>query len=301
MIMMTALIRISRKTPRLFTSHNTLCHLHHVFKHFPYYDTLFSNFHLVSSVLSGVFLHLSRVQACRLWISRNTWSNWTQSFLQFYAYFTDQCLSCYKFDSITPFSVREIFFLSSFFSPESSCPTVFSVSPGNHAFVSFLGYSADIPCHILCSDRAVGKWEALLLIEKTHQVAWPLNIEKKNEKSLKKTNSSSTSFSCKTEALHSGSLIVSKASWGLLSSPRWSWRSFCNLPLHSMAKRRSRITYAPKSRRKSSGSDRNQSAPVPGSDLKENVSRSKRASASRSSSSHNAGLIPREEVSCKYM
>lgn len=62
-----------------------------------------------------------------------------------------------------------------------------------------------------------------------------------------------------------------------------------------MAKRRSRITYAPKSRRKSSGSDRNQSAPVPGSDLKENVTRNKRASASRSSSSQNAGPIPREE------
>ena len=212
MIMMTALIRISRKTPCLFTSHNTLCHLHHVFKHFPYYDTLFSNFHLVSSVLSGVFLHLSRVQAL---ISRNTWNNWTQSFLQFYAYFTDQCLSCYKFGSITPFSVRGIFFLSSFFSPESSCLTVFSVSLGNHAFVSFLGYSADIPCHILCSDRAVGKWEALFLKEKTHQVAWPLNIEKKNERSLKKTNSSSTSF-LPTEALHSGSLIGSKASWELL-------------------------------------------------------------------------------------
>lgn len=246
------------------------------------------------------------VFSCTFLVSR-IWSPETLGATELKASFsftrTSQTNVCHviKFGSITPFSEREIFFLSSFFSPESSCLTVFSVWLSNHAFVSFLGYSADIPCHILCSDRAVGKWEALFLKEKTHQVAWPLNIEKKNEKSLKKTNSSSTSFSCKTEALHSGSLIVSKASWELLSSTRWSWRSFCNLPLHSMAKRRSRITYAPKSRRKSSGSDRNQSAPVPGSDLKENVTRSKRASASRSSSSQNAGPIPREEVSCKYM
>lgn len=91
---------------------------------------------------------------------------------------------------ITPFSEREIFFLFSFFSPEFSSPTVFSVWQGNHAFVFFLGYSADIPCQILCSDRVVGKWEALFLKEKTHQVAWPLNKEKKNARSLKKTSSS---------------------------------------------------------------------------------------------------------------
>ena len=139
------------------------------------------------SQFSGVFLHISRVQA---FISSSTWCNWTQSAFQFHTYFADQRLPCCKFGMITPFSEREIFFLFSFFSPESSSPTVFSVWLGNHVFVFFLGYSADIPCQILCSDRAVGKWEALFLKEKTHQVAWPLNKEKKNARSLKKTNSS---------------------------------------------------------------------------------------------------------------
>lgn len=41
--------------------------------------------------------------------------------------------------------------------------------------------------------------------------------------------------------------------WRILNQ----WRSF---NFHSMAKRRSRITYAPKSQPKSSGSERNQSA-----------------------------------------
>lgn len=105
----------------------------------------------------------------------------------------------------------------------------------------------------------------------------------------------STSFSCKTEALHSGSLIGSKASRELLSSAQWSsWRSFRNL--HSMAKRRNRITYTPKSRRKSSGSDRNQSAPAPGIGLKEKVTKSKGANVSRSSSSKDPDPVPREEV-----
>ena len=134
-------------------------------------------------------------------------------------YFTDRRFLCYKSGIVTPFSEREIFFLFSFFSPESSCPTVFSVWLGNHAFVSFLGYSADIPCQILRSDRVVGKWEALFLKEKMHQVAWALEKKKKYAKSTKKPNSSSTSFPCNTEALHSGSLIGSKASWEFFSSP----------------------------------------------------------------------------------
>lgn len=81
---------------------------------------------------------------------------------------------------ITSFSEKEIFCLFLFFSPESSSLMVFSVWLGNHAFVSFLGYSADIPCHVLRSDRAAGKWEILFLKEKTHQVAWPLKKERKN-------------------------------------------------------------------------------------------------------------------------
>ena len=93
---------------------------------------------------------------------------------------------------ITSFSEKEIFCLYLFFSPESSSLMVFSVWLGNHAFVSFLGYSADIPCHVLCSDRAAGKWETLFLKEKTRQVAWPLKKGKKNARLLKTTNSSST-------------------------------------------------------------------------------------------------------------
>ena len=68
-----------------------------------------------------------------------------------------------------------------------------------------------------------------------------------------------------------------------------------------MAKRRNRITYTPKSRRKSSGSDRNQSAPALGTGLKEKVTRSKGANVSRSStsSSQDPGPVQREEVICK--
>ena len=60
-----------------------------------------------------------------------------------------------------------------------------------------------------------------------------------------------------------------------------------------MAKRRSRITYAPKSRRKSSGSNQNQSAPTQGIGLKEKVAKSKGTSVPRSCSSQDPG----EEVS----
>lgn len=63
-----------------------------------------------------------------------------------------------------------------------------------------------------------------------------------------------------------------------------------------MAKRRSRITYAPKSRRKSSGSDRNQSAPAQGTGSTEKVIRSKGTSVSRSSSSEDPARAT-EEVS----
>jgi len=71
--------------------------------------------------------------------------------------FTDQRFPRFQFGIIARFSEREIFFLFSFSSPESFSLMVFSVWLGNHAFVFFLGYSADIPCQILCSDRAVGK------------------------------------------------------------------------------------------------------------------------------------------------
>ena len=62
-----------------------------------------------------------------------------------------------------------------------------------------------------------------------------------------------------------------------------------------MAKRRGRITYAPKSRRKSSGSDRTQSALAQGTGSLEKVTRSKEKKSSRSSSSEDPG--PTREVS----
>jgi len=91
-----------------------------------------------------------------------------------------------------------------------------------------------------------------------------------------------------TEAMHSGSLIANHH--GKAFIPTKSWRSFRNH--HSMARRRSRIAYAPKSRRKRSVS--NQSAPAQGIGLKEKETRSKRTSVSPSSSSQDHG--PREEV-----
>lgn len=84
------------------------------------------------------------------------------------------------------------------------------------------------------------------------------------------------------EAMHSGSLIANH-------------HGKANHNHHSMARRRSRIAYAPKSRRKRSVS--NQSAPAQGIGSKEKETRSKRTSVSPSSSSEDHG--PREEVHAK--
>lgn len=164
-----------------------ITHLHHVFKYFLYQYT-FSNFHKCS-LFSCNFL-LSRLSIFRS--TEATELKKDQSEASFNFTRTQQTSVSHVVMYITSFSEKEIFCLYLFFSPESSSLMVFSVWLGNHAFVSFLGYSADIPCHVLCSDRAAGKWETLFLKEKTRQVAWPLKKGKKNARLLKTTNSSST-------------------------------------------------------------------------------------------------------------